>query len=137
MIVSYNFMDLLFLANFSVTRFTRTYGTRCSIIRIMKFSVIKIHPPMIHDIICILFVIFIITILSVYIMAQREGFGWEAALFTCLIPTTIGILGPAFTVPVAMGLLFTPLLIFLAFNFRTVWSYLVIFILAKQQNIHF
>jgi len=73
-------------------------------------------------------IIFIITVLSVYIMAQREGFGWEAALLTCLIPTTVGILGPAFMVPVAMGMLFTPLLMFLAFNFKTVWSYLLIFI---------
>ena len=73
-------------------------------------------------------IIFMITILSVYIMARRQGFGWEAALFACLIPTTVGILGPAFLVPVAMGLLFTPLILFLAFNFRTVWSYLLIFI---------
>jgi len=73
-------------------------------------------------------VIFIITVLSVYVMARREGFGWEAALFTCLIPTTVGIMGPAFMVPVAMGLLFIPLSLFLAFNFRTWWSYLVLFI---------
>ncbi len=31
-------------------------------------------------------------------------------------------------VPVSMGLLFTPIILFLAFNFRTVWSYLLIFI---------
>lgn len=73
-------------------------------------------------------IIFIITVLSVYILAQREGFGWEAAFFTCLIPTTVGILGPAFLVPVGMGLLFTPIILFLAFNFKTVWSYLLIFI---------
>ena len=73
-------------------------------------------------------VIFMMTILSVYTLARQEGFGWEAAFFTCLIPTTIGILGPAFLVPVAMGLLFIPLSLFLAFNFRTVWSYLVLFI---------
>jgi len=73
-------------------------------------------------------VIFIITVLSVYILARREGFGWEAALFSCLITTTVGILGPAFLVPVAMGLLFIPLSLFLAFNFRTWWSYLVLFI---------
>ena len=73
-------------------------------------------------------IIFIITVLSVYILAQRQGFGWEAALFTCLIPTTVGILGPAFMVPVAMGLLFIPLSLFLAFNFRSAWSYLLIFI---------
>jgi len=76
-------------------------------------------------------IIFIITILSVYILARREGFGLEAAFFTCLIPTTVGVLGPAFLVPASMGLLFTPLILFLAFNFRTVWSYLLIFILIS------
>ena len=73
-------------------------------------------------------VILIITVLSAYILAQREGFGWEAAFFTCLILTTIGILGPAFLVPVALGLLFIPLSLFIAFNFRGVWTYLVLFI---------
>jgi len=73
-------------------------------------------------------IIFIITVLSVYVLAQRQGFGWQAALFTCLITTTVGILGPAFMVPVAMGFLFIPLSIFLVFNFRTVRSYLVLFI---------
>ena len=72
-------------------------------------------------------IVFILIVLSVYIMAKRQGFGWEAALFTCLIPTTVGILGPAFMVPLAMALLFIPLSLFLAFNFRTVWSYLAIF----------
>lgn len=75
-------------------------------------------------------IIFIITILSVYVLAKRQGFGWEAALFTCLVPTTVGILGPAFMVPVAMGLLFIPLSIFLVFNFRTGWSYVVLFLLT-------
>ncbi|MFC1958257.1 hypothetical protein ACFLVQ_01655 [Chloroflexota bacterium] len=73
-------------------------------------------------------VIFIITVLSVYIMASREGFGWEAALCTCLITTTVGILGPGFLVPVAMGLLFLALSLFLVFNFKTWWSYLVLFL---------
>lgn len=68
-------------------------------------------------------IIFIITVLSVYVLAQRQGFGWEAALFTTLIPTTVGILGPGFLVPVAMGLLFIPLSLFVAFNFRSWWSY--------------
>ncbi|RLG23520.1 hypothetical protein DRN85_09245 [Methanosarcinales archaeon] len=75
-------------------------------------------------------VIFMITVLSVYVMARREGYGWEAALFTCLIPTTVGVLGPAFMVPLAMGLMFIPLCLYLVFNFRTVWSYLVLFILT-------
>ena len=73
-------------------------------------------------------IVFIFVVLSVYILARRQGFGWEAALFTALIPTTVGILGPAFMVPVAMGLIFFPLCLFLVFNFRTGWSYLVLFI---------
>ena len=76
-------------------------------------------------------VIFAVTVLSVYVMARRWGFGWEAAFFTALIPTTVGILGPAFLVPVAMGLLYVPLSLFLAFNFRTAWSYLTLFIFAS------
>ncbi len=75
-------------------------------------------------------VVFMITVLSVYILAQRRGFGWEAAFFTCLIPTTVGILGPAFLVPLAMGMVFIPLALFIAFNFRTRWSYLVLFLFA-------
>lgn len=71
---------------------------------------------------------FIITILSVYVLARREGFGLEAAFFTSLMPTTIGILGPAFLVPLTMALPFIPLGLFVAFNFRTVWSYVVLFI---------
>ncbi|MFC1900909.1 hypothetical protein ACFLYN_04880 [Chloroflexota bacterium] len=74
-------------------------------------------------------VIFMITALSAYVIGRRERFGLEAALLTCLIPTTVGVLGPAFLVPVAMGLLFTPLILFLAFNFKTLSSYLLIFLL--------
>jgi len=73
-------------------------------------------------------IIFMITVLSVYALTRREGFGWEAALFTCLIPTTLGILGPAFLVPVSMGLLFIPLSLLLVFNFKTWPSYLLLFI---------
>ena len=71
-------------------------------------------------------IVFVFTALSVYIFAKRMGFGWEAAFFTTLIPTTVGIMGPAFMIPVAMGLMFAPLLLFLVFNFRTPWSYLVL-----------
>jgi hypothetical protein len=73
-------------------------------------------------------VLLAMTVLAVYVMARRMGFGWEAAFFAALIPTTVGILGPAFLVPVAMGLLFVALGIFLAFSFRDWQSYLVIFI---------
>lgn len=75
-------------------------------------------------------IVLMLIALSVYIMGRREGFGWEAAFFACLIPTTMGIMGPAFLVPVAMGLLFVPLVIFLAFNLRSAWSYLAVFILT-------
>ena len=37
-------------------------------------------------------IVLMMTVLSVFILARRQGFGWEAALFTCLIPTIIGIL---------------------------------------------
>ncbi len=76
-------------------------------------------------------IIFVITVLSVYIMAQRQGFGWEAALFASLLPTTVGILGPSFLVAMSMGLLFIPLSLFLAFNFRTGWSYLTLLIFTS------
>ncbi|MFC1906237.1 hypothetical protein ACFLV9_00105 [Chloroflexota bacterium] len=71
-------------------------------------------------------IIFIFTVLSVYVFAKKKGFGWESAFFTCSITTTVGILGPAFIVPVAMGLLFVPLLLFLLTNFKTKWTYLII-----------
>ncbi|MBN2240934.1 MAG: hypothetical protein JW712_14285 [Dehalococcoidales bacterium] len=73
--------------------------------------------------------IFMLTVLGVYMFARREGYGWQAAFMTCFITSTIGILGPAFTVPVALALAFVPLILFLAFNFRNVWSYISIFIL--------
>ncbi len=52
----------------------------------------------------------------------------EAAFFTCLIPTTGGLLGPAFMVPMALGLLFIPLSLFMAYNVRSPASYLIIFL---------
>jgi len=76
-------------------------------------------------------IMFIFTVLSVYILAQRKGFGWEAAFFTCLVTTTVGILGPGFLVPIAMGLPFVPLVLFIAFNFRNWWSYVVLLILMS------
>lgn len=73
-------------------------------------------------------IIFVITVLSVYVLTRREGFGWEAAFFTCLIPTSVGILGPAFLVPMAMGMLLLPLCLFLAFNFKSWPCYLLLFL---------
>ncbi|MFC2067357.1 hypothetical protein ACFLUO_10010 [Chloroflexota bacterium] len=75
-------------------------------------------------------IVFTFTVLSVYILARRQGFGWEAAFFTCLIPTTVGIIGPGFLVPVAMGLLSIALFLFVALNFRSWLSYVVLFIFS-------
>jgi hypothetical protein len=73
-------------------------------------------------------VLLAMTVLAVYVAARRLGFGWEAALFAALVPTTVGILGPAFLVPVAMGLLFVALAIFVAICFRGWKNYLVLFV---------
>ncbi|MFC2016719.1 hypothetical protein ACFLUF_03290 [Chloroflexota bacterium] len=74
-------------------------------------------------------IIFAFTALSVYLMGRKEGFGWQAALLCCLVPTTVGILGPGFLVPVALALLFLPLMIYIAYNYRRWWSYLLLFVL--------
>ena len=73
-------------------------------------------------------IILMFTAFSGFILARRLGFGWEAAFFTCLLPTTIGILGPAFMVPIALALPFTLLSLYIAFYFRSFWSYIVLFI---------
>ena len=73
-------------------------------------------------------IVLVFTAMAVFVLGRRLGFGWEAALFVSLIPTTIGILGPAFLVPVAMGLFFVTLAIFVAFNFHSVWSYFTLFL---------
>lgn len=75
-------------------------------------------------------VVFTMTVLSVYILARRERFGLEAALLTCLIPTTVGILGPGFLVPLAMGLLFIPITLFLIFNLKNWGGYPLVFALT-------
>ena len=73
-------------------------------------------------------IIFMVTIFLVYLFARKEGYGWQAALLSCLVPTTIGTLGPAFLVPVTLGLVFLPLMLYLAFNYKSWWSYLLLFI---------
>lgn len=74
-------------------------------------------------------IIFVFIIQSVYIFAKKLGFGWEAAFFTSLVPTTVGILGPALLVPVAMAFAFVPIILLLVFNFKTFWSYLTVSII--------
>jgi hypothetical protein len=43
-----------------------------------------------------------------YAFGHCSGFGWAAALFVPLIPTSIRTLGPAFVVPVSAAMLFIP-----------------------------
>jgi hypothetical protein len=76
-------------------------------------------------------VIFLFTILSVYILTRRAGCGLEAAFFTSLIPTNVTMLGPSFLVPVALGMMFLPLFLFLVFNHRVMASYIIIFIFVS------
>lgn len=71
-------------------------------------------------------IVFVITVLCVYVLARREGYGCEAAFFAALIPTTVGILGPGFLVPIAFALPVIALSLFLVFNYRTWWSYLLL-----------
>ncbi|MGQ9571942.1 MAG: hypothetical protein ACUVV3_01965 [Dehalococcoidia bacterium] len=61
--------------------------------------------------------VFALTVFSAFIFGNRRGFGLEAALFASLVPTTVRFLGPAFAVPVALGLFFIPLVLFLVSNF--------------------
>src|SRR4030043_206073 len=67
-------------------------------------------------------VIFALLAFAAYAFSKRRGFGLAAAFLVALIPTTIRFLGPAFLVPVAMGLIFIPLTLFVlhrfAFDFR-------------------
>lgn len=75
-------------------------------------------------------IVFMMTVLSAYVLGRRQGFGWEAALFVCFVLTTVGLLGPGFLVPLALGLLFILLSLFVAFNFKNGWSYFALFILT-------
>ena len=48
-----------------------------------------------------------------YALGRRGRFGWAAALFVPLIPTSIRTLGPAFVVPVCAAMLFIPVTLLL------------------------
>ncbi|MBI4303755.1 MAG: hypothetical protein HY665_05410 [Chloroflexi bacterium] len=73
-------------------------------------------------------IVFMATVLCVYVLGRREGYGLEAAFFASLVPTTVGILGPGFWVPVALALPIIPLSLFLVFNYRSWWSYALLFV---------
>ena len=60
-------------------------------------------------------VIFVITILCIYIFAERGGYGLYAAFLASMIPTTVRLIGPGFLVAVALGLMFIPLILFIGY----------------------
>lgn len=62
--------------------------------------------------------IFSVTVLATYLLGRKLGFGLEAAFLVSLLPTTQGILGPAFLVSVAIGILFIPLSLFVLHNIK-------------------
>lgn len=80
-------------------------------------------------------VVLCLTVLSVYLFARRLGFGWEAAFFSALLPTTVGVLGPAFLVPMALALFITMLLIFLVYYYRSSWTYVMVLLLGAYLMI--
>ncbi len=57
--------------------------------------------------------IFAMLAFQAYAFGRGMGFGLGAAFLVCLIPTTIRFLGPAFLVPVSLGLTFIPLALFI------------------------
>lgn len=64
-------------------------------------------------------VIFVFTILAVYIFANRFGYGLEAAFIAAFFPTDVRLLGPVFLVPVSLGLFFMALSLFLVFHVKS------------------
>ncbi len=74
--------------------------------------------------------IFMVTVLSVFVLARRLGFGWQAAFFVSLLPTLVGILGPGFLAPVSLAIVFVPMALFLAFYRPGFWAYPVLSLLA-------
>jgi hypothetical protein len=71
-------------------------------------------------------IIFLLTVLSIYVLARREKYGLEAAFFTSLMPTSVTMLGPSLLVPVALGLMYLPLCLYLVLYQRTRESYLLL-----------
>ncbi|MBM4462387.1 MAG: hypothetical protein FJ012_03485 [Chloroflexi bacterium] len=63
-------------------------------------------------------IIFMLAVLVSYAIGRRANYGLEAAFFVALIPTTVRFLGPSFLVPVAVGLLFLAMIVFLLHHFE-------------------
>lgn len=58
---------------------------------------------------------------AAYALCRKWGFGLEAALFVTFIHTTIRFLGPAFLVPVTLGLVFFPICLMLLEKLEREW----------------
>jgi len=58
---------------------------------------------------------------TAYAWGRKRGFGLEAALFATFIHTTIRFLGPAFLVPVTLGLVFFPVCLILLEKLEQDW----------------
>jgi len=65
-----------------------------------------------------------------YAWGRKRGFGLEAALFVTFIHTTIRFLGPAFLVPVTLGLAFFPICLILLDKLEQGWRPLVLVMLS-------
>lgn len=54
--------------------------------------------------------------LLTYALGRRDGYGWAAALFVPLIPTSVRTLGPTLLVPVSVAALFIPVTLLLLYR---------------------
>lgn len=67
---------------------------------------------------------------SAYAWGRKRGFGLEAAFFATFIHTTIRFLGPAFLVPVTLGLVFFPITMILLEKMEKDWRPLPLIIIS-------
>jgi len=65
-----------------------------------------------------------------YAWGKKRGFGLEAAFFATFIHTTVRFLGPAFLVPVALGLVFFPLTLILLEKMEKDWRPLPLIVIS-------
>lgn len=75
---------------------------------------------------------------AAYAWGRKWGFGLEAALFVVFIHTTIRFLGPAYLVPVTLGLVFFPITLILVDKLEHDWRPLplIMLIMASLFLIH-
>jgi len=65
-----------------------------------------------------------------YAWGRKRGFGLEAAFFATFIHTTVRFLGPAFLVPVTLGLVFFPLCLILLEKMERDWRPLPLIVVS-------